>query len=331
MMTTGTRIEWTEETINPLIGCSKISPGCDHCYAERQAKRLKAMKVRGYADVVNEDGWTGRTAFVESELEKLVRWRKPRNVFVGSMTDIFHESVPDAVIDDIFAVMAIAGNNNYQILTKRPKNALRHMKRHAEMWENTLFSSNMLRLSRRFNDPKWHEKETREWPLKNVWFGVTAENQEQADKRIPYLLSIPAEVRFISIEPMLGPIDISWVWRNTKHQDTVTDWVIVGGESGPGARPMHPEWVRSIRDQCKAGRVPFFFKQWGEYVPQVQNPEALTERTADKALYVDLDGETRTASRGARGKAATVQKVGKKAAGRKLDGKIHDAMPGGER
>jgi len=232
------KIEWTEETWNPIVGCTKVSAGCAHCYAERMANRLKAMGRPEYQDVVNGNGrWTGRVTLVPERLEQPLRWRKPRTVFVCSMSDLFHPKVPMYYHVNIWRAMADTPQHTYQILTKRPR-AMR---------------GRLEPLSQTFG------------VLPNVWLGVTAENQEAADERIPLLLQTPAAVRFVSAEPLLGPITLGGAvdyYHGNAYKPTL-DWVIVGGESGPGARPMHPDWARSLMDQCQSAGVAFFFKQWG--------------------------------------------------------------------
>lgn len=214
-MTATTSIEWTEATWNPVTGCSKISPGCAHCYAERMANRLRAMGQRNYAD-----GFTVRTH--PHMLDLPTRWKAPRRVFVNSMGDLFHDEVPFEFIELVFEVMQDAPHHTFQLLTKRA--------------DRLVELANELR-----------------WPS-NVWMGVTVEDNERAS-RIERLCVVPAAVRFLSIEPLLGPLP------DLPLQGI--DWVIVGGESGPGARPMHAAWVRDVRDECLAAGVPFFFKQWG--------------------------------------------------------------------
>lgn len=214
-MSTQTAIEWTESTWNPVSGCTKISLGCAHCYAERMAKRLQAMGQYRYRN--------GFAVTLHYEaVEEPYGWKKPRVVFVNSMSDLFHEAVPVDFIRRVFAVMGDCSQHTFQILTKRSR-------RLAEM--APLLS----------------------WP-KNVWMGVTVENADYA-YRIDDLRDVPSAVRFISIEPLLGPLD------DLALEDI--DWVIVGGESGPGARPMKKEWVLSIQSNCQRANVPFFFKQWG--------------------------------------------------------------------
>jgi protein gp37 len=208
-------IEWTESTWNPVTGCTKISPGCAHCYAERMAQRLQAM---GQANYVN--GF--QVTIHEHVLGLPLRWRKPQSIFVNSMSDLFHEDVPEEFIRKVFAVMQEASWHRFQVLTKR--------------------SSRLLELAPSL---PWAE---------NIWMGVTVENDDYTF-RIDQLRLVDAAVRFLSLEPLLGPIpDLNL---------SKIDWVIVGGESGPGSRPMRAEWVNDILKQCQQVAVPFFFKQWG--------------------------------------------------------------------
>ena len=214
-MATNSSIEWTEATWNPVTGCTKISPGCKHCYAERMSRRLKAM---GQANYVN--GF--RVTLQEHMLPLPLKWKKPRRIFVNSMSDLFHRDVPLQYIQQVFDVMRQASWHTFQILTKRAE-------RLAEL------------------SPKLR------WP-DNVWMGVSVERADYLF-RIDYLRQTGAKVRFLSLEPLLGPLS-----------DMVLDgmdWVIAGGESGPGARPMEEGWITDIRDQCHLVGVPFFFKQWG--------------------------------------------------------------------
>ncbi len=214
-MSTNSGIEWTEATWNPLTGCTKISPGCKHCYAERMAKRLQAMGQPNYAD-----GFHLRTH--PNALQLPLSWKRPRTIFVNSMSDLFHNDVPDAFIDEVFNVMHRAHWHRFQVLTKRSE-----------------------RLVTRNPFLSW---------TSNIWMGVSVENGDYLS-RIDALRQIGAETKFLSLEPLLGPLpnlDLSGI-----------NWVIVGGESGPKARPMKEEWVTAIRDQCLDAGVPFFFKQWG--------------------------------------------------------------------
>lgn len=315
-MADNTGIEYCDATWNPIAGCSQISPGCDNCYAERMAWRLanNPKASIGWRAVVDGGRWTGKMNLFADALEKPLSWKKPRRVFVCSMGDLFHEAVPDAWITQIFHLMHEARQHTYLLLTKRAERM-------------SVFIENYAR------DNAWGAG----YP--HVWCGVTIENQPALDYRLPYLLRTPAAVRFVSCEPLLGPLEFSDV---THRSDCVSrlgkpafegiDWVIAGGETGPGARPMHPDWARGLRDQCNAAGVPFFFKQWGEWEP--------TPRTgAPDGLQVNLNGQTDTAAQllfyglaftdgwthetGCRHCA----RVGKRAAGRLLDGRDWNEMP----
>jgi protein gp37 len=213
-------IEWTDATWNPVTGCTKISPGCKHCYAERLAARLQAMGNRRYRNGFN-------LTLHPDQLTLPLRWSDPRRIFVNSMSDLFHEDVPEGFIRRVFEVMGEADWHIFQVLTKR--------------------AQRLAELAPRLP-----------WPS-NVWQGVSVENQRYA-ARIGELVKVPAAVRFLSVEPLLGPI--------TGLPLDGIDWVIVGGESGPGHRPMQPEWVRGIRDQCATAGIAFFFKQWGGRTPK---------------------------------------------------------------
>ena len=209
------KIEWTESSWNPVTGCTKVSEGCRNCYAERMAKRLKAMAQPNYKN--------GFKVTCHPHVLKLpLRWKKPRTIFVNSMSDLFHEEIPLSFLDKIFSTMNEARWHTFQVLTKR--------------------AEHMVQLAGRFN-----------W-TPNIWMGVTVENAAHVD-RIDFLRHVPSAVRFLSLEPLLGPIPDLGLEG--------IDWVIVGGESGPGARPMREEWVLDIRDRCVDAGVPFFFKQWG--------------------------------------------------------------------
>jgi protein gp37 len=214
-MATNSSIEWTESTWNPVTGCSKISPGCKHCYAERMALRLQAMGQPNY-----RDGFA--LTLQPQNLELPLRWKKPQIIFVNSMSDLFHKKVPLTYIQQVFDVMRRAHWHTFQVLTKRAD-----------------------RLAQLSPTLAWQP---------NIWMGVSVENSDYID-RIELLQSSAAHVKFLSLEPLLGPLPN----LNLKG----IDWVIVGGESGPGARPIREEWVLDIRDQCERAKVAFFFKQWG--------------------------------------------------------------------
>lgn len=240
-MSASTSIEWTDKTWNPVRGCARVSPGCENCYAERMAHRFsgKGQPYEGLT-VLGKHGprWAGAARFVPDMLGEPLRWRKPQRVFVNSMSDLFHEDVTNEQIADIFQVMAKCRQHTFQILTKRPKRMVE--------WFG------------------WMGKEaTEEWPLPNVWLGVSCESQKYADERIPLLLQTPATVRFISAEPLLGPVRLDGFLRGKESHSPFLDWVIVGGESGNGARICDIEWIRAIARQCSAAGVACFVKQLG--------------------------------------------------------------------
>lgn len=254
-MSDNSKIEWTDATWNPVTGCTKVSPGCAHCYAETFAKRFLGVRNHPYEQGFDLKLWPER-------LNLPLSWKEPKMIFVNSMSDLFHEDVPDDFIRRAFDVMSQAKHHIFQVLTKRSDRML--------AWAGKQFSSG----SRRGAKAAWPE---------NVWLGVSLENQDYT-WRIKHLQKSPAYIKFISIEPLLSPISL-----NESLLDAI-QWVIVGGESGPLARPMKPEWVYGIHNQCKKYRVPFFFKQWGTF---------------------DASGK----------------RVGKKAAGRILNGKTWDEVP----
>ncbi|SKO36807.1 bacteriophage protein gp37 [Mycobacteroides abscessus subsp. bolletii] len=305
-----TGIEWTDATWNPVTGCTKVgTPGCDHCYAETFAERWRGTKGHYF-----ETGFD-----VQLRPDKLglpLRWTKPRRIFVNSMSDLFHDKVPDEYIARVFAVMALAPRHTFQLLTKR----------HGRM-RSLLNSAYFLQaVGRVWAEPPSDWPLPRDWrvpvwPLPNVWLGVSAEDQKRADHRIPALLDTPAAVRFVSAEPLLGPIDLH---ADPIGKDSVfwighLDWVIVGGESGPSARPMHPDWARSLRDQCIGAGVPFLFKQWGDWVPErlglhgCNAPAAFLSTGGQVRLLVD--GKPAHAPFAPAGDM-TIRRVGKKRAGR---------------
>ncbi len=300
-----TKIEWTDQVWNPIVGCTKVSAGCDNCYAmrlahnmDRESNKRSRFVVPQYAGTTKlsngKPNWTGLVNLAEHKLTEPLGWRKPRRIFVNSMSDLFHESVHDDWIDKIFAVMALCPQHTFQILTKRPERMAKYIDvlhgrantfagytRRAGAYgvycyvesidsnfRGGAFAGILNRASMR-HDGSLDDV----WPLPNVWLGVSVEDQATTDARVPILLDTPAAVRFVSVEPMLGPVDFSpdaarYCWYNDLSDGGVPlwlgpNWVICGGESGPGARPMHTEWVRAIRNQCMEASVPFFFKQVG--------------------------------------------------------------------
>lgn len=276
-------IGWCDCTINPIVGCSKCSPGCANCYAEKFAARLakNPTTAKKYAGVVDEQGkWTGQvTTSVHSKDMPHRVPGKCKRVFVGSMTDLFHPNVSDATRDAIFASMlcdhvrAGGHGHTYLILTKRHYGMHKYfsiVEERLRRWSHAgdaYLDAGDVPFSEYVEEYALHNQL---WPLQNLWLGVTVCNQAEADAKIPVLLQIPAAKRFVSIEPMLGPVDliehdfIRATWLH--HQPTpgiYLDWVIAGGETGPGARIMDPDWARSLRDQCAVADVPFYFKGWG--------------------------------------------------------------------
>lgn len=291
-----TDIEWTDYTWNPVTGCTPCSPGCEHCYAAGIAKRF--WKDRPFSEVRCH----------EDRLHEPLSWRRPGRVFVCSMGDLFHPDVPTEFIIRVWQKIA-ALDHTFLILTKRPQRLL----------EFTQMGTEQMARAREMGNP-WMEI----WP-RHVWLGVTACNQAEADAKIPILLETPAARRFVSIEPMLGPVDLGkWLGLELFEGDSsvgipgpnviqtetpAIDWVIVGGETGPGARPMHPDWVRGVRDQCVAAGVPLFVKQWGEWSEVYPRGRNLSY------MHETMIGRT------------VMYRVGRKAAGHLLDGREWREFP----
>jgi protein gp37 len=296
-----TKIEWAAFSWNPITGCTKVSEGCRNCYAERQAKRFA-----GRAGYPAEHPFA--VTLHPDQLDKPLHWRKPRRIFVCSMSDLFHPDVPDEFINRVLNVVGDADQHTFQILTKRPERMAAYFARHVELGATYDI------LNRR----------QRAYLLENLWLGTSIEDQRTADERIPHLLRCAAARRFVVYEPALGPVNFLrpeawWLGPPTQahgmHQGL--DWVIAGGESGPKARPAHPDWFRSVRDQCQEAGVPFFFKQWGEWVvpnATVSEMEFVPKFKAGRQHPFD-DGPI-------------AMRVGKRAAGRLLDGVEHNAYPG---
>jgi len=320
------KIEWTDRVWNPITGCTKVSPGCQNCYAERMSKRLA-----GRCGYPKDEPF--KVTMHEDRLQEPLRWTKPSRVFVCSMSDLFHQDVPDSFIEEIFAIMSVAQQHTFLVLTKRPE----RMKKWFSDNRSIFVAGAAQQLGHKCLLPDITMSEW--WPLKNVWLGVTAENQEQADRRIPILLQIPAAVRFVSVEPMLGPVSLAGFdgktyrpWLDSIAWKVGIDWVICGGESGPGARPMHPNWARNLRDQCQAAGVPYFFKQHGEWI---QVGECMNESDDNKFYnltshnYPSFRRVNHAGGFGYHGAGSIyMQKVGKKKAGRLLDGVEYNEMPG---
>jgi protein gp37 len=372
-----TKIEWADATLNYVNGCSLASPGCTNCYAMKQAHRFP---VRQGLTVQSKGGmvWTGEVRINDKELKKALAWKRGRRIFWNAHGDLFHENVPDEAIDRLFAVCALTPQHTHMILTKRSARMREYLSRPAVevriglealgivMAAHAANAGSTLGAGVTLKGSDINPGALKLWPLPNVWLGVSVEDQQRADERIPDLLATPAAVRFISAEPLLGPVDLTalevnqgwdemdalnavnisaewgkWCEATEQTDDDETlagfveqygrepdgkplhptlDWVIAGGESGPKARPMHPDWARSLRDQCQAAGVPFLFKQWGEWFPYGG---------------IDADGHQNSITKGEQpgkwhewpnGGGFSV-KLGKKMAGRLLDGRTHGEFP----
>lgn len=324
-----TNIEWTKtenkdgsttkgETWNPIAGCDKISDGCKHCYAIKDAHRLAgnpnpkiAAKYEGTTKIENgKMNWTGRINFAsEDVLLQPMRWTRPRKIFVNSMSDLFHESVPDEWIDKIFAVMALSKQHTFQVLTKRPERMRDYFTKQKNGENRSFFVWGEIK---ELKPSLLWKNEVEIFPRPNIHLGVSVENQKEKH-RIETLRDIPAAIRFLSLEPLLenlGDLNLSGI-----------DWVIVGGESGNGARLVHPDWIKSLRDQCVSAGVPFFFKQWGNWFPIGEKVLLGAEWSIGKAkalshihLWNDDGGNVSV-------------NIGKKNAGRFLNGRTWDEFP----
>lgn len=354
-------IEWTDATWNPITGCSIVDAGCTNCYAMGlAASRMKNHPSRAGLTRLsgNRHVWTGEVRFNHEWLEQPLRWTKPRMIFVCAHGDLFHKAVPDEWIDRVFAVMALCPQHTFQVLTKRPERARAYLMgmncdgarrfsvaTAAEQIANNfpVWDGNGYRLWDGYAGKQWDIRVTSvlsdcPWPLPNVWLGTSISDQHSAEDRIPQLLAAPAAVRFVSAEPLLGPVDLTdlrpafsplagdphaltgrMIYAGARgYDDSINacagytgkiDWVIVGGESGRNARPMHPDWARDLRDQCQETGTAFFFKQWGEWAP------ARAAGIYEKVERLDWTDGTATL------------RIGKKAAGRLLDGELWNELP----
>jgi protein gp37 len=298
---TRTKIEWAHFTVNFWWGCTKVSPACAHCYAETIAKIFSRGKATWGAKGARWVNFESATAKLGKVLREAKRKKFRPRIFVNSMSDTFEDN-PLLTVPRCMALVLMGETSgaDFLLLTKRPENILRMV------------------------PPAWLVK----WPA-HIWVGTTVENQACADERIPHLLQVPARVRFLSCEPLLGPVSLPLACKRDSDKDGNCDhhpegcpsigWVICGGESGGGARPTHPEWARSLRDQCEHAAVPFFFKQWGEWFPM---PEILPEGARLGAVIID--GRMRKFMQMGR---TSMVRLGKKQAGRKLDGRVWNKVP----
>lgn len=352
-MAAKTGIEWTDATWNPIVGCSVVSPGCTNCYAMRMARRIEAMHPASHyaGTAIKRKGgpvWTGEVKLAPDRIAFWpLRSKKPRRIFVNSMGDLFHEAIPDEWIDRVFAIMALSPQHTFQVLTKRSARMRAYCSNlggHHERDRVSLAAKAIFAETGLGGEGFWYTLADGGAHIPNVWLGVSTEDQRRADERVPDLLHTPAARRFISAEPLLGPLDLSEIrvqqrpgivrvyrpllgyWGDAKdlgdgmlrslpsgHRASgicgAIDQVIVGGEGGPDARPMNPNWARALRDQLQDLNASFFFKQWGEWAPAGDTNSRLPHHIFD-------DGNI-------------VRRVGKHASGRRLDGRSYSAIPGG--
>lgn len=314
-MSDKTKIEWSDATWNPVTGCTKVSEGCRHCYAATLAERF-----RGTPGHYFENGFD--LTLRPDKLDQPLKWKRPRKIFVNSMSDLFHKDIPDYFIKQVFSIMGAAKQHSFQVLTKRPE----RMKEIVQSMINE-------------NDFATIEGEEVPLPYPNVLLGVSVEDQKSADERIPLLVQTPAAIRFLSCEPLLGEVNLR-KWLPISNREAYEEaagmgldpmffsfnnidpnaipkpnlqWIIAGGESGHGARPMHPEWARCLRDQCQDAGVSFFFKQWGEWLP-VHPDRSSCSYSSPESKCATID-DTR------------FYQVGKHKAGRLLDGREWSEFP----
>lgn len=307
-----TKIEWTDATWNPVTGCTKVSQGCENCYAERDWAQLSKNPTTAYYNRAFTD--------VQSHPDRLtqpLQWKRPRRVFVNTMSDLFHPDVPDDFIDRVFAVMALAKRHVFHVLTKRPARMRNYMLRLGHSARTLDTAARALGYTFEFDGQYFVP-----WPLPNIWLGVSVEDQTTAEERIPLLLETPAAVRWVSAEPLLGALDLrfhiyseptgNFRTHGGKRQMEIRQpkggglhWVVAGGEIGSKARPMRPQWLRGLRDQCATAGVAFLFRQWGEWIPENQNTYG------NIGLHDDLMDFM----------------FCRKTAGRLLDGVTHDEYP----
>ena len=354
-MSATTNIEWCDSTFNPWIGCTKVSPGCDHCYAERQMDqrlgrvRWGAGQPRQRTSAENwrqVERWNGQplaecaVCGLRSENPLMAQCRGPgrsqhlwqparRRVFCASLADVFDNEVPVGWLMDLLDLIRRTPNLDWLLLTKRIGNVIPRLGAVAGL-AGSLGEEGDKAASETWGMAfDW----ARFIPPENVWLGATVVNQTEADRDIPKLLATPAALRFVSIEPMLGPIDLSGPLAANALREIdggpAIDWVIVGGESGPGARPMHLDWVRALRDQCQAAGVPFMLKQWGEWqVSSLENGHFDCDMARNNAYWVGFDGQmAKPSCLDMREPVVAMVRVGKTRAGRLLDGREWSESP----
>ena len=321
-----TKIEWATKVWNPVTGCTPISSGCANCYAKRMANRLKGRHGYDAADPFKV------TIHPEEKFLEPLKWRKPSNVFVCSMGDLFHKDVPTLEIDKVFAIAAISPKHNFMFLTKRPDRMAAYFdtpaKKLAERWEDVIYSMGISAGDDEIDTVAsfLHNRCALGWPLKNIWLGVSVEDQKAADDRIHYLNEISAAVKFVICEPLLSEINFekslgeSLKWHAGGLKNCIS-WVISGGETGPQARPCHPDWVRSLRDQCKNDGIPFFFKSWGVWVPSLQIVPSLADKSYIGPIEKSTSKDFFTTT------CCVLQKTNKKISGDFIDSKQYHEFP----
>ncbi|MBD9390163.1 phage Gp37/Gp68 family protein [Agrobacterium sp. AGB01] len=346
-----TSIEWTDATWNPITGCSVVSPGCTNCYAMKLAgTRLKHHETRKGLTKETKAGpvWNGEVRLNKKALYQPTDWKKPRMIFVCAHGDLFAENVPDEWILDVLTVIASNPQHTFQVLTKR-----------ADRMRDFMSNDDLLEdIYANWSSFSGAPREAWSWPLHNLWLGVSVEDQARANERLFPLLDTPAAIRWVSCEPLLGSLDLTDICQGSYFYDALRgtrwhddpdrtnpsqqfrkglDWVVAGGESGPSARPMHPDWARWLRDQCAAADVAFFFKQWGNWISILDRNKDDPDYRADytnrfNERQPDIRWLNYEAGSGFHGNRFHVmQRVSKASAGRLLDGVAHDAFPKIER
>lgn len=353
-MSDGTKIEWADATANYVNGCSVVSPGCTNCYAMKLAgTRMRSHPTRAGLTADSKAGpvWTGEVRANEAVLREVLGWKRPRRIFWNAHGDLFHENVPDDWIDRAFAVMALTPQHIHMVLTKRPERMRAYFAHDGGFGRWGFIEGRAKQLAMEAGGKALVKSLIGKTlahlgggSLPNVWLGTSVEDQVRADERIPHLLETPAAKRFLSCEPLLGAVDLAPVadetyqmlsrWYGPNGFDETgsqplqnrmrgyfprLDWVIAGGESGPNARPMHPDWVRGLRDQCAAAGVPFFFKQWGEFAP-LEKPHDWDSTDWDNPRRDHLVSHNREHD-------MNYYRIGKKRAGNLLDGRQHLEFP----
>lgn len=361
-MSANSKIEWCDHTFNPWEGCQKAGPGCDHCYAEARNARFGGGTASNWGPGAprrrtSAANWAKPLQWNAQAAAFMAQHGRRQRVFCASLADVFDNAVDPQWRADLFELIAATPNLDWLLLTKRIGNVHRMI----DLTMDAIDHRQECGATEIVRSP---------WPWPNVWIGATIVNQEEADRDIPRLLEVPARVRFLSMEPLLGSVNLrsiphgdgeldalkpcTWeeaidLWRDTSESwvedfedwygvilsDGLTgpchagiDWVIVGGESGPGARPMHPDWARSLRDECEAAGVPFLFKQWGHWqIASRANGHYDSDMASNSAVWLDHDGTTAKPSSLGMTNAYAMAPVGKKAAGRLLDGRTWDGVP----